>query len=92
MHQRGNRVENNAERVEPLIVQRQREHIPNNRGATVVIPQIGDTVQIINPRRGQEASSIVEGYCRNGKVKVLTQTGNQITRLPKNIQIIAHER
>ena len=55
----------------------------------IAIPRIGEVVIIINPKKGQERSGVIEGYCTDGKVKILiARTGKQVTRLPKNIQVI----
>ena len=50
------------------------------------IPEVGDSVRIINPKPGQCDRGIVKGFCRDGKVKVFTVVGSTITRKPKNLR------
>ena len=48
-------------------------------------PQIGDFVRIINPKPGQENCGTIEGFYKDGKVKIRTKKGLVIRRLPHNI-------
>ena len=50
------------------------------------IPQVGDSVRIINPKPGQCDRGTVKGFCRDGKVKIYTVVGSTITRKPKNLR------
>ena len=49
-------------------------------------PRIGDRVRITNPRSGQHPWGTIEGFCRDGKLKIHTDIGQSITRLPKNVR------
>ena len=50
-------------------------------------PIIGDRVRIINPRTGQHPWGTIEGFCRDGKLKIHTDIGQTVTRLPKNVRV-----
>ena len=50
------------------------------------IPEVGDSVRIINPKPGQCDRGIVKEFCRDGKVKVVTAAGSTITRKPKKLR------
>ena len=64
-----------------------RDLVINNREDFVIIPRVGDKVLIINPQKGQDKTGVVEGFCSDGKLKILTKRGKQITRLPKNVRV-----
>lgn len=89
---RGNRgrPDANAQRAERP---RNNNNIHRNQNITrettyneSITPEVGDNVRIINPKQGQEHSGIINGFCRDGKVKILTNSGVIITRLPKNVR------
>ena len=46
----------------------------------------GDTVIILNPSRGQPNTGRVCGHTRDGLIKIQTQQGHIIRRLPKNLE------
>ena len=48
-------------------------------------PQIGDFVKIINLKPGQENCGTIEQFYKDGKVKIRTNKGLVIRRLPHNI-------
>ena len=50
------------------------------------VPEVGDSVRIINPRLGQCDGGIIQGFCRDRKAKIYTSVGTVITRHPKNLR------
>ena len=74
--------------VELLRDRQRREREQSRNINAIVIPRVGDIARILNPSKGQESSDTVEGYYTVGKIKLLTSTGTQILRLPKNVHII----
>ena len=46
---------------------------------------IGDRVRIVNSKRGQAKIGVINGFSVDGKVKIDTNTGQVIIRMPKNI-------
>ena len=48
--------------------------------------QIGDNVQIINPRPFQEDHGVVVGFTRAGFVQIQTPDGSIISRIPRNLR------
>ena len=51
-------------------------------------PEIGNTVCIKNPRSFQQHSGIVIGFTRTGLVVVQTPNGDEVKRIPRNLEII----
>ena len=73
------------------------EAVPNNvqypevQYNNIATPKIGHRMQIINSRVGQERFGTIEGFCRDGKVKIRTVSEAIVTRLPKNTRrLIEH--
>ena len=64
-----------------------RDLIMNSREDFVIVPRLGDVVLIINPKKGQSRTGVVEGFCSDGKLKIVTNNGKKITRLPKNVRV-----
>ena len=54
---------------------------------TTIVPQIGDRVRIINPRRGQCPRGTVQGFCADDKLKIFTDNGSVVTRMAKNVRL-----
>ena len=50
--------------------------------------EIGNFVKILNPKPGQEKCGRIEGFYKDGKVKILTDKGLIIRRLPHNIDYV----
>ena len=53
--------------------------------------EIGNFVKVLNPKPGQEKCGTIEGFYKDGKVKIRTNKGLIIRRLPHNILIMYHK-
>ena len=61
-------------------------HIVQERPySKTVRPEVGDHVRILNPKKGQRDVGIVYDFCSDGKLKIRTDRGTILTRLPKNV-------
>ena len=76
------------ERKLKTVVQRYKRELKYQSGE---VPAIGDEVRIINPKPGQRNKGVIYGYCTDGKVKIRTDQGVTITRLPKNLRYTIYE-
>ena len=51
-------------------------------------PNVNDEVCILNPKPWQGRNGIVQGFTRDGKLKIYTRNRQTIQRLPKNVVCI----
>ena len=54
--------------------------------------EIGDEINICNPKDRKDKKGVVTGFTPKGYVRILTQKGNKTRRLPFNIIIINKAR
>ena len=50
------------------------------------LPEKGDHMRILNPKKGQCSVGIIIDFCSDGKVKILTNKNTTLTRLPKKVR------
>ena len=48
-------------------------------------PSVNDEVRILNPKPWQARNGVIQGFTRDGKLKIYTTNRQVIQRLPKNV-------
>ena len=48
-------------------------------------PNVNDEVRILNPKPWQARNGVIQGFTRDGKLKIYTTSRQVVQRLPKNV-------